>query len=357
MSFLVSEHAEESVTFYTYGDMGVHFENSNSVLQALTKEPLHAADFVFHAGDMAYAFKNFTRWEVFLKRLHPISSRIPYLICTGNRDDVPDVNKRFQMPMRLDSGAKRNLYFSFEQGLVFGIAVAVGGQIPFDEASDQIQWLKKELARANSLRESISSPISWIVVWAHTPMYSSSDGHAGGNKEMRIVMERLFVEFNVALVVAGDDHVYERSFPRFEDSVSIPPPDQVVGSDTLIVDAKYPISFTVGTGGIDLDGWKSVSERPIWSAHRDLAHGFLKVVATPSMLTTSFVRASDSKVLDVMHLQLSAQHVSVGKKIRHRSAKGSSWYPSILVVGGICFGVWYFFGRRRGPAERPNLFK
>jgi hypothetical protein len=169
-------------------------------------------------------------------------------------------------------------------------------------------------------------------------------------------MERLFVEFNVALVVAGDDHVYERSFPRFEDSVAIPPPDQVVGSDSLIVDPKYPVSFTVGTGGIDLDGWKSVSERPIWSAHRDLTHGFLKVVATPTMLTTSFVRARDGKVLDVMHLQLSGAHVSGAKSRLRRSKAGGSWYPSILIFGGVCFGVWYFFGRRRGP-ERPNLFK
>jgi hypothetical protein len=56
----------------------------------------------------------------------------------------------------------------------------------------------------------------------------------------------------------------------------VPPIDDVISVDTLIRDPKYPVYFTVGTGGIDLDGWAK-GERPLWSAHRERVHGFLKV--------------------------------------------------------------------------------
>jgi hypothetical protein len=36
---------------------------------------------------------------------------------------------------------------------------------------------------------------------------------------MRPTMEPLFVKYGVSLVVGGDDHVYERSFPRFATEV------------------------------------------------------------------------------------------------------------------------------------------
>jgi hypothetical protein len=319
--------------------MGVHFDRSAVTLNALKKEPLDKADFVFHAGDLAYAFKNMTRWKVFMERIEPVASQVPYLVCAGNRDDIPDVEKRFRMPMREGSESKRNLYYSFSRGPVYGIVMAVGGQVPFEEGSDQFKWVVRELEIASALKSSPDSEVSWIVLWVHTPIYSSSDGHKGGNKELREALEKHFVSFGVSLIIAGDDHVYERSFPRFQEAVEIPPTDQVVGVDTLIVDAKYPVSFTVGTGGIDLDGWQSKSERPIWSAHRELTHGFLKVVATAEMLTTSFVRASDHKVLDVMHLQ----HSAPKSPASHRGL----WFPQLLVIGSIVAAVYFYFSRRK----------
>jgi acid phosphatase type 7 len=84
----------ETVTFITYGDMGVHFAKSHTVLEAIQREDMSSIDFVFHAGDLAYAFKNMTRWAVFLSRIQPIAAQIPYLVCLGNRDDLPDVEKR-----------------------------------------------------------------------------------------------------------------------------------------------------------------------------------------------------------------------------------------------------------------------
>ncbi len=337
----------ETVTFLTYGDMGVHFKNSHATLLAVQKEePLDSIDFVFHAGDLAYAFKNMSRWRVFLDRIEPIASKVPYLVCTGNRDDIDDVHKRFSMPLSNGEGS-RNLYYSFQYTYVYGIVLAVGGQVPFDLKSQQFSWLLKELEKASALRNDVNSQVSWIVVWVHTPLYSSSDGHAGGNKELRDLTEKLFVDFKVTLILAGDDHVYERSFPRFQTQVEIPGPDSVDGSDTLIVDSKYPVSFTVGTGGIDLDGWKS-KDRPIWSAHRELAHGYLKVVANAEKLTTTFVRASDGKVLDKMHLA-----TTTPKRAR---ARRGGWVPQLLVMAGIVAAVYVFVVYKRNNSRPASPF-
>jgi hypothetical protein len=161
------------------------------------------------------------------------------------------------------------------------------------------------------------------------------------------VVEKLFVDYHVALVVAGDDHVYERSFPRFRDLVEIPAPDSVLGADTLVVDPKYPTSMTVGTGGIDLDGWGS-ADRPIWSAHRELAHGYLKVVANAERLTASFVRADDSKVVDRVHLATTSPK-------RARSRRGG-WIPMLLVMAGIVAAVYVFVVYKRNARSSSSTF-
>lgn len=124
-------------------------------------------------------------------------------------------------------------YYSFRYGWVYGIVLAVGGQVdvspllsfggspppqvPFDADSAQLAWIRSELIRASTLKR--MGAISWIVVWPHTPIYSSSDGHKGGNADMRPILEPLFVKHKVTLIIAGDDHVYERAFPRFAEHV------------------------------------------------------------------------------------------------------------------------------------------
>ncbi len=105
--------------------------------------------------------------------------------------------------------------------------------------------------------------------------------------------------------------------------------DDVIGTDTLIRDPEFPVHFTVGTGGIDLDGWLP-GERPLWSAHRELAHGFLKVTATHRMLSASFVRATDGKVLDTMHIQDTAHAKRLEEAARGFGA--AVWLLPIVVL-------------------------
>jgi hypothetical protein len=148
---------DAAVTFYTYGDMGVHFKTSRLTLDAVSREPLDLGGFVMHVGDLAYAFKNYTRWKVFMENIEAVASQLPYMIAVGNRDDLPDINRRFALP-------SERPYYSFRYGWVFGIVVAVGGQEEYGVGSVQLEWLEGELKRAHALKQDSHEGISWIVV-------------------------------------------------------------------------------------------------------------------------------------------------------------------------------------------------
>ncbi len=71
---------------------------------------------------------------------------------------------------------------------------------------DQVAWLKKTLAAAAE---------DWVIVFQHHPLYSSGRTH-GSDEQLRRVLEPLFIEHGVDLVLTGHDHLYERSKPQHD---------------------------------------------------------------------------------------------------------------------------------------------
>jgi 3',5'-cyclic AMP phosphodiesterase CpdA len=68
----------------------------------------------------------------------------------------------------------------------------------------QLAWLEKELAASGS---------DWKIAFFHHPLYSSGGKH-GSDLQLRAILEPLFVKHNVALVLTGHDHFYERVKPQ-----------------------------------------------------------------------------------------------------------------------------------------------
>ena len=68
----------------------------------------------------------------------------------------------------------------------------------------QVKWLETELAADTS---------KWKICFFHHPPYSSAKAH-GSDKQLRKVVEPLFVKYGVNVVLAGHDHVYERVKPQ-----------------------------------------------------------------------------------------------------------------------------------------------
>jgi hypothetical protein len=70
----------------------------------------------------------------------------------------------------------------------------------------QVSWLEAELAKDTS---------DWKVCFFHHPPYSSGSKH-GSDKQLREIVEPIFVKYGVKVVLTGHDHFYERIKPQKE---------------------------------------------------------------------------------------------------------------------------------------------
>lgn len=69
---------------------------------------------------------------------------------------------------------------------------------------DQMKWLEDELKKSSE---------KWKIAYFHHPLYSSARTH-GSQLKLRAVLEPLFIQYNVSVVLTGHDHVYERIKPQ-----------------------------------------------------------------------------------------------------------------------------------------------
>jgi len=69
---------------------------------------------------------------------------------------------------------------------------------------EQIQWLEEQLKTSSS---------NWKIAVFHHPLYSSARRH-GSDHQLRDVLEPMFIQYNVSVVLSGHDHVYERLKPQ-----------------------------------------------------------------------------------------------------------------------------------------------
>ena len=145
-----------------------------------------------------------------------------------------------------------------------------------NQSSAQYKWLKEELQALEQRR----AETPWLIVMMHCPFYNSNAAH---QKEHQALLMRdahgfedLFHEHNVAVVISGHVHAYERSHPVYKNTSQ-------EGAPTYIV---------VGDGGNREGHASSYLEQPDWSAFRDglsFGHGRL-VIANESHMRWEWYR-------------------------------------------------------------------
>jgi 3',5'-cyclic AMP phosphodiesterase CpdA len=69
---------------------------------------------------------------------------------------------------------------------------------------EQLRWLEEELKKSGE---------KWKIPFFHHPLYCSARTH-GSQLKLRAVLEPLFIQYNVSMVLNGHDHVYERIKPQ-----------------------------------------------------------------------------------------------------------------------------------------------
>lgn len=123
-----------------------------------------------------------------------IKQKVPFYTVFGNHDVRKGREAQLRYPLFNMNG---HSYYTVKRG---------SGLIEFfmldSTAMDarQVAWVDKSLAESTAV---------WKIVVVHHPPYSSGKRH-GSDKDIRRVLEPLFVRHKVAAVFSGDDHVYQR---------------------------------------------------------------------------------------------------------------------------------------------------
>lgn len=152
-------------------------------------------DNVIMMGDNMYGGESPRDFE--RKFEHPYASLlqmgVKFYASLGNHDDSA---QRFYKGFNM--GGKRYYSFKPRDGVRF---FALDSNYMDRE---QVEWLEKELASSGS---------DWKIPYFHHPLYSSGETH-GSSKELRAILEPIFIKHGVQVVFAGHEHFYERIKPQ-----------------------------------------------------------------------------------------------------------------------------------------------
>jgi len=127
------------------------------------------------------------------------------------------------------------------------MATAKNRLIPYNESSEQYQFIKSDLIQASK-----NKMINWIIVYSFRTFYSSNTTHPGLD-ELQDVYHPLFEKYNVDLVLQAHNHNYQRTYPlSYNVTKQYTPLIIDKNTDHYSNIQKGQIFITVGTGGADL---------------------------------------------------------------------------------------------------------
>lgn len=201
---------DDALTFAVVGDTGTGGRNAMDVARQMAETYRDSPyGVVIHVGDISYYGSVADRWrEVFVEPFGPLlDAGVQFEMAVGNHEleEVPseEADREIAETLRLIGSEGR--YYRTRYGPVdFFIIDSSTPLITGAAAEEQRVWLERELA---------ASDAPWKVAALHHPPYASGPKR-GSNLEVREVVEPLFVEYGVQLVLTGHDHFYERSHPQ-----------------------------------------------------------------------------------------------------------------------------------------------
>jgi acid phosphatase type 7 len=277
--------------FTAFGDHGAKPATSGRNVQNIIKE---APAFHLLLGDISYANGDQPVWDTYLQMLEPLARQIPFMPTLGNHEYeskvAPDGEKlgyrsylaRFALPGNED-------HYTFDYGNARFVAINSDSLQRFnDEAQKQLAWLRETLAKARK-----DPKVRWLIVFQHHPLYGSTKNR-GNNTKLIQMLEPIFDEFKVDLVLEGHDHVYERKYPlRAGSPVSTNKQSYRQSAGTIYV--------IQGGGGQSI--YELVPEQPATTAIREAVNGYLRVRVPKDGPLTVEARRLDGTLIEQFQIQ------------------------------------------------------
>ena len=276
------------------GDMAYDVNSDNTVARIAALVEAGQVDMVLHIGDISYADGEQRHWDMFMRKIEPIASAVPYMVCRGNHElwwNFTAITARFSMP--------HPLYYSLDVGPLH--VVMFNTETPDDTGSvdaAEVSFLDADLAAANASR----AVTPWLVAGAHRPLYCTNGLWKSSDKDcalfagvMRGQAEATLARHGVDLVLGAHMHGFERTQAVFAGKVVS---NATNGSSTYVA-AGAPVYVVNGAGG-NREGNDDPNGDAPWSvvgAHfRTIGFGLLTV--TQSQMQYEFVESATGNVLD-----------------------------------------------------------
>jgi hypothetical protein len=258
----------QSFTFSVIGDFGAGgpgaAQNANRIAAAGTHFLLTVGDNVYPSAGRVDP--DFAKWysdidQRFFRPFGPALRTQSFFPANGNKEYYSDGDWWRDVPMP----GSNNSWYSFDWGDAH--VLVIDTEVPFNVGSAQYRFAQADLAA--------NKGDAWRIVVIHRPPYSSSTAPVPTD------LVPLFERQNVNLVLSGNSHNYERSYPLLRGK-------RTSGGVTYIVAGAGGNGFNQFTGS-----------KPAWSAFReDTYYVYLKVGVSKGSLKVQAIRADNGAVAD-----------------------------------------------------------
>jgi hypothetical protein len=184
-----------SVRFAVIGDSGTgggpQYDVARRMMAFHERFPF---GFVLMLGDNIYGREDPSDYELKFERPYRalVDAGVEFYAVLGNHDNA---SQRFYAPFHM--GGQR--YYTFTQGGVRFFALDSNYMDP-----EQLAWIEAQLRGTHE---------PWKICFFHHPLYSAGRRH-GSEKDLRALLEPLFVRYGVNAVFSGHEHLYERMRAR-----------------------------------------------------------------------------------------------------------------------------------------------
>jgi hypothetical protein len=186
---------QDNVRFLVIGDTGTGSDKQHELSKVMLRyRQAFPFEFVLMMGDNMYGSEKATDYKRKFEDVYRplLDQKVKFYAALGNHDES---NQRFYEFFNMEGQE----YYRFKKGNVSFYAL---NSNYMDKR--QLDWLRDKLAVDTA---------TWKIAFFHHPPYSSGGKH-GSDTKLREIVEPLFLQHGVNVVLAGHEHFYERIKPQ-----------------------------------------------------------------------------------------------------------------------------------------------